>query len=1024
MALGQLLTTLANEHLETVRVEIVGLEAQLIAVVAGHDQPVRAVARFGRQRPAKPRDVNMHRLRPAGWRTPSPKHVDQPVGVERLVGVQQEQRQQGALLVAAWRNHPAVVESLKGTKDAKVHDGADGVARSDNLLRPESLHKRPPSHFYRAVTAPLAVRRKIALMAEVALILAAGVGAALCLVTLADRLRGDRNVFASGLRGPATPDRWPAQLVRLAHIVGWSARAATTPTRASAPCWSRSRDASRAGACASARTPAEARRLLGPAAWVSLRPARRRPQPRPARHHRGRPRADPDRPGGPVTGLPGGAPAHRPSAPLASLTRSSARWWASAPPSTRCCSACWPTGTCCSRATPAGQDADGAHVRGGTGLRFARVQFTPDLMPSDVTGPTIYDQRSGELRFRRGRCSPTSCWPTRSTARRPRPRRRCSRRCRSARSRARSALAPLERPFLVLATQNPIEYEGTYPLPEAQLDRFLLRIRVGYPDRGAEVELPRGAWSAAATTSSCARSSSATSCWRCSTRSSSCTRRGRDRLRGRPRDRDTRERPGAGGRQPARHAGAALAARARAGLAGRDFVTPDDVKQVAVPALAHRITLRPELWIQRVDAEDVVRECLETAPPRPCASPARLRDPVGVAAPAGLRGPRRVRPRRGARARAARARRARVAVLVLVAVGLAGAPVALDGGLRLERERVLEGEPVGATATVINTGAAARVELYLPTTPRLRPSPWRPRSGCPPARAARSTSSSVVDRWGVHGAGPALVRARDRLGGVRARGRARRGRVSCGRTHFDRLAKAGRAAPGPDRSWAARSRASAARASSSPTCGRSWPATASGASTGARRRAAASRTSTSSIPSRSTDVVLFLDTFAQAEHAERGHARRGGRGGRGARVRLPRAPRPRRARELRRRRQLAHAESPALAQLYRIVDALLDQRGPCRGHRVEERRAPPPAACCPPRALVLALTPLLDARGIDALLDLRARGYDLAVVEISPLLHTPGRRGRRGSSRLPLRLWAPPARRAAARASRRSASRS
>ena len=93
------------------------------------------------------------------------------------------------------------------------------------------------------------------------------------------------------------------------------------------------------------------------------------------------------------------------------------------------------------------------------------------------------------LRSPRGRCSPSSCWPTRSTARRPRPRRRCSRPCRSARSRSTAPRTRCRAGFMVVATQNPIEQEGTYPLPEAQLDRFLFKVLIGYPGRDEEVTM-------------------------------------------------------------------------------------------------------------------------------------------------------------------------------------------------------------------------------------------------------------------------------------------------------------------------------------------------------------------------------------------------------------------------------------------------------------------------------------------------------------------------------------------------------
>jgi MoxR-like ATPase len=173
----------------------------------------------------------------------------------------------------------------------------------------------------------------------------------------------------------------------------------------------------------------------------------------------------------------------------------------------------------------------------------------------------------------------------------------------------------LPAPFLVLATQNPIEYEGTYPLPEAQLDRFLLRLRVGYPS-------PEDEWSIL---------------------ERRLERREDEVELDAVVDRETLlemqravedvhvsesvgryivELVGATRTSPRLQVGAsprgALAllklARCRAALAGRDFTTPDDVKAVAVPALAHRLTLKPELWVQRISGDQVVRETLEQVP--------------------------------------------------------------------------------------------------------------------------------------------------------------------------------------------------------------------------------------------------------------------------------------------------------------------------------------------------------------------------------------------------------------------------
>ena len=253
-----------------------------------------------------------------------------------------------------------------------------------------------------------------------------------------------------------------------------------------------------------------------------------------------------------------------------------------------------------------------------TGLRFARVQFTPDLMPSDVTGSAIYDQKTDSLRFQPGPIFTHILLGDEINRAPPKTQAALLEAMQERQVTSEDGTRPLERPFLVLATQNPIEYEGTYPLPEAQLDRFLLRVRVGYPDRAAELELL-----------------------------SRRLQRGQDEVElrqviGREELLGMQEAveqvhadPGIlayavdlvgatrvsaqvqVGASPRGTLALLKLARARAALASRDYVTPDDVKRVAVPALAHRIALRPELWIQRVQAEDVVRDCLESCPVPP-----------------------------------------------------------------------------------------------------------------------------------------------------------------------------------------------------------------------------------------------------------------------------------------------------------------------------------------------------------------------------------------------------------------------
>jgi MoxR-like ATPase len=250
-----------------------------------------------------------------------------------------------------------------------------------------------------------------------------------------------------------------------------------------------------------------------------------------------------------------------------------------------------------------------------TGLRFGRVQFTPDLMPSDVTGSAIYDQRSGELRFQPGPIFTHVLLGDEINRAPPKTQAALLEAMQERQVTSEDATRPLERPFLVLATQNPIEYEGTYPLPEAQLDRFLLRIRVGYPDRRAELELLARRLE---------RGQDDVELDRVVDREELLAmQRAVERVHADAGILDyavdlvtaTRESTQVQvGASPRGTLALLKLARANAALDGRDFVTPDDVKRIAVPALAHRIMLRPELWIQRVDAEDVVRDCVASCP--------------------------------------------------------------------------------------------------------------------------------------------------------------------------------------------------------------------------------------------------------------------------------------------------------------------------------------------------------------------------------------------------------------------------
>jgi MoxR-like ATPase len=262
-----------------------------------------------------------------------------------------------------------------------------------------------------------------------------------------------------------------------------------------------------------------------------------------------------------------------------------------------------------------------------TSLRFARVQFTPDLMPSDVTGSSIYNQRLGDFEFRPGPVFTNLLLGDEINRSPPKTQAALLEAMQERQVTIDGVTRPLERPFLVVATQNPIEYEGTYPLPEAQLDRFLLRLSVGYPSPEAEWGMLERRL---------ARTSDEVELARVATPADllAMQRAVEDVHVAASVGRYLVELVGATRASPRVQVGASprgtlallKVARARAAMAGRDFVTPEDVKAVAVPALAHRLILRPELWVRRVRTEDVVAELLDQVPtPPPEADPVPVR---------------------------------------------------------------------------------------------------------------------------------------------------------------------------------------------------------------------------------------------------------------------------------------------------------------------------------------------------------------------------------------------------------------
>ena len=255
---------------------------------------------------------------------------------------------------------------------------------------------------------------------------------------------------------------------------------------------------------------------------------------------------------------------------------------------------------------------------GVLGLGFGRVQFTPDLVPSDITGATIYDQHRGTFEFRRGPVF-TNILLADEINRAPAKTQAALLEAMEERQvTIEGETYPLPPPFLVLATQNPIEFEGTYPLPEAQLDRFLMRIGVGYPTnddewRIIERRLQRKTDVVQLTP---VVGSSDLEQMKASVEDVFVSEAiGRyivsivDATRSAPRVQV--------GASPRGSLALVKLARAKAVLAGREFVTPEDVKAVAVPALAHRIALRPDSWVAGIKGEGIVQEVLGSVPAPP-----------------------------------------------------------------------------------------------------------------------------------------------------------------------------------------------------------------------------------------------------------------------------------------------------------------------------------------------------------------------------------------------------------------------
>ncbi|GAB2469828.1 AAA family ATPase [Xylanimonas ulmi] len=247
------------------------------------------------------------------------------------------------------------------------------------------------------------------------------------------------------------------------------------------------------------------------------------------------------------------------------------------------------------------------------GLDFARLQCTPDLLPSDITGSSVFDPASRAFEFRPGPVFTGLFLADEINRTAPKTQSALLEAMAERQVSVDGTTRPLPRPFHVVATSNPVEYEGTYPLPEAQLDRFMVRLAVGYPDRDqeAEVLLRRMARRQEAAPARPVVDAETVLAMQAGVEAVAV-------------DHDvvrycvdlaaaTRTHPALEvGASPRGSQNLLLLARAVAVLDGRDYALPEDVKRIAVPVLAHRLTLSPTAWAAAVRPESVVRELLGT----------------------------------------------------------------------------------------------------------------------------------------------------------------------------------------------------------------------------------------------------------------------------------------------------------------------------------------------------------------------------------------------------------------------------
>ncbi len=249
------------------------------------------------------------------------------------------------------------------------------------------------------------------------------------------------------------------------------------------------------------------------------------------------------------------------------------------------------------------------------GCKFSRIQFTPDLLPSDVVGVTVYNQKTMDFQYRPGPVMANIVLADEINRTSPKTQSSLLEAMEEGQLTVDGETWPLPNPFMVMATQNPIEYEGTFPLPEAQLDRFLLRLEIGYPGPMVEEKIIRSQEKGQHPLNDIQQVLDKAELLAAQEEAANVTLG--DNLLSYIVElcNRTRQHPSLYlGASPRGSIGLARTAKALAWLRGRDYVIPDDIKTMAVPVLAHRVLLKPEDNLRGITSQEIIAKLINSVP--------------------------------------------------------------------------------------------------------------------------------------------------------------------------------------------------------------------------------------------------------------------------------------------------------------------------------------------------------------------------------------------------------------------------